>query len=65
MTWSVKEGRLYCGKDSVGVRRVVVELVVGRQEGPVAEEKARHMIRMERALSLRGLSQSLRQEETG
>ena len=62
MTWSVKDGRLYCGRDQVGVRRVVVEMVVGRQEGEVAEEKARHMIRMERALSLRGLSQSLRQE---
>src|SRR5436190_23871912 len=49
MTWSVKDGRLYCGRDPVGVRRVVVELVVGRLEGPVAEEKARNMIRMERA----------------
>ena len=64
MTWSVKDGRLYCGRDVVGVRRVVVEMVVGRAEGPVAEEKARHMIRMERALTLRGLSQSLREQET-
>jgi hypothetical protein len=64
MIWSVKDGRLYCGRDPVGVRRVVVEMVVGRSEGPVPEEKARSMIRMERALSLRGLSQSLREEET-
>jgi len=65
MTWSVKNGRLFCGHDPVGVRRVVVEMVMGRAEGPVPEEKARHMIRMERALSLRGLSQSLREGETG
>ena len=65
MVWSVKDGRLYCGRDRVGVRRVVVEMVVGRAEGPVPEEKARHMIRMERALALLGLSQSLREEETG
>jgi hypothetical protein len=64
MSWSVKDGRLYCGGDPVGVRRVVVEMMVGRNEGPVSEEKARHMIRMERALSLRGLSQSLREGET-
>ena len=63
MQWIVKDGRLYCGRDPVGVRRVVVELVVGRSEGPVPEEKARHMIRMERALTLRGLSESLREEE--
>jgi len=64
MTWSVKDGRLFCGRDLVGVRRVVVEMVVGRAEGPVSEEQARHMIRMERALSLRGLTQSLRDGET-
>ena len=64
MVWSVKDGRLYCGRDLVGVRRVVVEMVVGRASGPVPEEKARHMIRMERALSLRGLSQTLREEGT-
>jgi hypothetical protein len=64
MQWSVKDGRLYCGRDLVGVRRVVVELVAGRNEGPVSEEKARHMIRMERALSLRGLTQSLREDGT-
>ncbi len=62
MTWSVRDGKLYCGRDLVAVRRVVVELVAGRTEGPIAEEKARHMIRMERALSLRGLSQSLQEE---
>ena len=64
MVWSVKNGRLYCGRDPVGVRRVVVEMVVGGASGPVPEEKARHMIRMERALALRGLSQSLREEGT-
>jgi hypothetical protein len=64
MIWSVKDGRLYCGRDPVAVRRVVVEMVAGKSEGPVAEEKVRHMIRMERALSLRGLSESLRDEET-
>jgi hypothetical protein len=64
MVWSVKNGRLYCGRDLVGVRRVVVEMVVGSASGPVPEEKARHMIRMERALALRGLSQSLREEGT-
>lgn len=63
MTWIVKDGRLYCGRDPVGVRRVVVQMVAGRAEGPVPEEKARHMIRMERALSLRTLSQSLRDSE--
>ena len=64
MIWSVKDGRLYCGRDLVGVRRVVVEMVAGRTSGPVPEEKARSMIRMERALALRGLSQSLREEGT-
>jgi hypothetical protein len=64
MIWSVQDGRLYCGRDPVAVRRVVVEMVAGKSTGPVPEEKARHMIRMERALSLRGLAQSLREEET-
>ena len=62
--WKVKDGRLYCGRDTVAVRRVVVEMVAGRALGPISEEKARHMIRMERALSLRGLTDSLRQEES-
>ena len=57
--WNVKDGKLYCGRDAVAVRRVVVQMVVGRSTGPVPEEKARQMLRMERALSLRGLSQSL------
>ena len=57
--WTIRDGKLYCGRDAVAVRRVVVEMVVGRVEGPVPDEKARHMIRMERALSLRGLTQSL------
>ena len=64
MQWSVKDGRLFCGRDPVGVRRVVVEMVVGRNEGPVSDETARHMIRMERALTLRGLTQSLREGGT-
>lgn len=57
--WNVKDGKLYCGRDAVAVRRVVVQMVVGRSTGPVPDEKARQMLRMERALSLRGLSQSL------
>lgn len=62
--WNVKDGKLYCGRDPVAVRRVIVEMVVGRTTGPVADDQARHMIRMERALSLRGLRQSLRDGET-
>jgi hypothetical protein len=59
MVWSVRDGKLYCGRDPVAVRRVVVEIVAGRVTGTIPEEKARSMIRMERALSLRGLSRSL------
>jgi hypothetical protein len=55
--WSVKHGRLYCGAEPVAVRRVVVELVAGRAQGALSPEKARTMIRMERALSLRSLTQ--------
>jgi hypothetical protein len=62
--WTIRDGKLYCGRDAVAVRRVVVQMVAGRAEGPVTEEKARNMIRMERALSLRGLSRSL-QEGSG
>jgi hypothetical protein len=62
--WNVREGKLFCGRDAVAVRRVVVEMVVGRVDGPVPDEKARHMIRMERALSLRGLTQSLQEGST-
>jgi len=57
--WSVKQGRLFCGAEAVSVRRVVVELVAGRAEGPLSDEKARRMIRMERALSLLSLSRQL------
>ena len=57
--WSVKQGRLFCGADPVGVRRVIVELVAGRAEGPIRPDKARTMIRMERALSLRALSRQI------
>ena len=61
MTWSVRDGKLYCGRDPVAVRRVIVEMVAGPATGPIPEEKARHMIRMERALSLQGLSKSLQE----
>ena len=57
--WSVKKGRLYWGAEPVAVRRVVVEMVMGRGRGPVTPEKVRTMLRMERALSLRGLTDSL------
>jgi hypothetical protein len=57
--WSVRHGRLYCGAEPVAVRRVVVELVAGPREGPVDPAKARTMIRMERALSLRSLSRHI------
>ena len=61
MTWSVLNGKLYCGRDPVAVRRTVVEMVAGGASGTISEEKARHMIRMERALSILGLSESLRE----
>lgn len=54
--WSVRQGRLWFGAEAVAVRRVVVELVVGGMEGPLSPEQARRMIRMERALSLRSLT---------
>ncbi len=57
--WSVKDGRLYCGGEPVAIRRMVVEMVARRASGPVAPEQVRHMIRMERALSLRDLSAGL------
>jgi len=57
--WSVRQGRLFCGADPVGVRRVIVEMVAGRAEGPISPDKARTMIRMERALSLRALSRQI------
>lgn len=57
--WSVRHGRLYCGAEAVAVRRVVVELVAGAAQGPVDPAKARTMIRMERALSLRSLSRQI------
>ena len=63
--WTVKEGRLFCGRDPVAVRRVVVEIVVGQASGPVPDEKVRCMIRMERALSLRDLSSGLAREVGG
>ena len=54
--WTVRNGRLYCGRDPVAVRRVVVQIVAGGADGPVPDDKVRCMIRMERALSLRDLS---------
>lgn len=57
--WTVKDGRLFCGRDPVAVRRVVVEIVVGHASGPVSDDKVRCMIRIERALSLRDLSGGL------
>lgn len=57
--WSVRGGKLYCGGDAVSVRRVVVELVGGRTCGPLPPDKARTMLRMERALSIRTLSRQL------
>lgn len=60
--WTVKDGRLFCGRDPVAIRRVVVEIVAGRATGPVSDVKARCMIRMERALSLRDLSGGLSRE---
>jgi len=63
--WNVREGRLYCGAEPVAVRRVVVEIVAGGSAGPIAEAKARTMIRMERALSIRCLSELLTRAEDG
>lgn len=57
--WSVRDGKLFCGAEAVAVRKVVVEMVAGRGAGPVPPDKARTMLRMERALSLRGLSRQL------
>ena len=57
--WNVNEGRLYFGAEPVAVRRTVVEIVAGSRTGPIPEARARTMIRMERALSIRGLSESL------
>jgi hypothetical protein len=56
--WNVKDGRLYWDRDPVAVRRAVVELVNGRAAGPVGEDRVRHMLRMERALSIREISAS-------
>lgn len=61
--WTVKNGRLFCGRDPVAVRRVVVQMVAGGSSGPVSDEKVRCMIRMERALSLRDVAGGLAREE--
>jgi hypothetical protein len=63
--WTVKDGRLFCGRDPVAIRRVVVEIVVGHASGAVSDDKVRCMIRMERALSLRDLSCGLAREGGG
>mgnify|MGYP001581269344 CR=1 FL=1 len=57
--WTLNDGRLYCGRDRVSVRRSVVEAVGGNASGPIHEETARVMLRLERLLSLRGLSAAL------
>ena len=57
--WTVKDGRLFCGRDPVAIRRVVVEIVAGRLKGPISDDRVRCMIRLERALSLRDLSSGL------
>ena len=57
--WSVRDGRLFHGEDPVAVRRVIVEWVAGKAAGPIPDERARTMLRMERALSLRSLSRQL------
>jgi hypothetical protein len=63
--WRVKGGKLYCGADPVPVRRVVVEIVAGRTEGPIDEARARHMLRLERALSIRDLAGGLARPPRG
>ncbi|HXG61071.1 MAG TPA: hypothetical protein VNO22_06855 [Planctomycetota bacterium] len=63
--WSVKSGKLYCGPEPVPVRRVVVEIVAGRTEGPIDEARARHMLRLERALSIRDLAGGLTRPPRG
>lgn len=57
--WKVKDGRLYCGGEPIAVRRVIVEMVMRRSKQPPTDEMVRHMLRMERAMSLRGLSSQL------
>ncbi len=54
--WSVKDGKLYLNDEPVAIRRAVVQMVAKRRQGPISEDLARHMIRMERALSLQDLS---------
>lgn len=61
--WVVRNGHLYLDDEVVAVRRAVVEMVVRKHQGPVTEEQARHMIRMERAISLRNISESLARGE--
>jgi len=61
--WTVRNGRLYLDDEMVSVRRMVVETVVKKHQGPVTEDQAQHMIRMERALSLRGIAESLARGE--
>jgi hypothetical protein len=60
--WSVRDGRLYHGEDPVAVRRVIVEWVAGRTAGPLPDERARTMLRMERALSIRSVSRQLSED---
>lgn len=57
--WNIRNGRLYCDEEPVAVRRVVVEMVMRRRRQPPTDPMVRHMIRMERALSLRSLTAEL------
>lgn len=61
--WSVRDGRLYLDDEIVSVRRMVVEMIVKKHQGPVTDDQAQHMIRMERAISLRNISESLSRGE--
>jgi hypothetical protein len=54
--WNVKNGKLYCGAETVAVRRGIVASVGRGSDGPVAPEKARRMVAVERALSLARLT---------
>ncbi len=60
--WNLKKGKLYCGKDTVAVRRVLVNSVSGKSDGPVRAHEARKMITLERRLLLEQLAMELGRE---
>ena len=60
--WKVKRGRLYRGTEPVAIRRVIVQMVMKRKEIVPTAKMVRQMVRLERALSLRGLSRSLNEK---